>query len=55
MSYEDFVYFILAEEDKSSEASLEYCIASVICFFVRCLEYRQIGYHQSFVNIVNIK
>jgi serine/threonine-protein phosphatase 2A regulatory subunit B'' len=24
MSYEDFVYFILAEEDKSSEPSLEY-------------------------------
>ena len=24
MNYEDFVYFILAEEDKSSEPSLEY-------------------------------
>ena len=24
MGYEDFVYFILAEEDKSSEPSLEY-------------------------------
>ncbi|RWW70137.1 hypothetical protein BHE74_00022185 [Ensete ventricosum] len=24
MSYEDFVYFILAEEDKSAEPSLEY-------------------------------
>ncbi|KAL0685845.1 hypothetical protein Bca4012_052693 [Brassica carinata] len=25
MGYEDFVYFILAEEDKSSVPSLEYC------------------------------
>ncbi|KAK1355543.1 hypothetical protein POM88_048799 [Heracleum sosnowskyi] len=25
MGYEDFVYFMLAEEDKSSEPSLEYC------------------------------
>jgi len=24
MGYEDFVYFILSEEDKSSEPSLEY-------------------------------
>jgi len=24
MGYEDFVYFMLAEEDKSSEPSLEY-------------------------------
>lgn len=28
MSYEDFVYFILAEEDKSSEPSLEYWYTS---------------------------
>ncbi|PKU61544.1 hypothetical protein MA16_Dca029005 [Dendrobium catenatum] len=28
MGYEDFVYFILAEEDKSSEPSLEYCVFS---------------------------
>ncbi|KAF7817790.1 putative serine/threonine protein phosphatase 2A regulatory subunit B''delta isoform X1 [Senna tora] len=26
MGYEDFVYFILSEEDKSSEPSLEYCL-----------------------------
>jgi hypothetical protein len=24
MSYEDFVYFILSEEDKSTDASLDY-------------------------------
>lgn len=28
MNYEDFVYFILAEEDKSSEPSLEYWYSS---------------------------
>lgn len=28
MNYEDFVYFILAEEDKSSEPSLEYWYTS---------------------------
>nr|GLL21372.1 probable serine/threonine protein phosphatase 2A regulatory subunit B''delta isoform X2 [Ipomoea trifida] len=29
MGYEDFVYFILAEEDKSSEPSLEYCYGAL--------------------------
>jgi len=28
MNYEDFVYFILAEEDKSAEPSLEYWYSS---------------------------
>lgn len=30
MGYEDFVYFILSEEDKSSEPSLEYWYVSLI-------------------------
>jgi len=32
MSYEDFAYFILAEEDKSSEPSLEYWYMSLPLF-----------------------
>jgi hypothetical protein len=38
MGYEDFVYFILSEEDKSSEPSLEYWylfpIIGFICQFL---------------------
>lgn len=30
MGYEDFVYFILSEEDKSSDPSLEYWYVSLI-------------------------
>ena len=35
MSYEDFVYFILSEEDKSSEPSIDYWYAfiSLNCLF----------------------
>ena len=42
MGYEDFVYFILSEEDKSAEPSLEYwyCFPFIIPLFfffpVRC-------------------
>lgn len=32
MAYEDFVYFILSEEDKSSEPSLEYWYVYVLLF-----------------------
>ena len=32
MGYEDFVWFILSEEDKTSETSLEYWyVASTVC------------------------
>lgn len=34
MCYEDFVYFILAEEDKSSEPSLEYWCVIVVPFVI---------------------
>lgn len=35
MGYEDFVYFILAEEDKSSEPSLEYWYVLHLKYFFR--------------------
>jgi hypothetical protein len=37
MGYEDFVYFILSEEDKSSEPSLEYWYAHFENYFY-CLD-----------------
>jgi len=36
MGYEDFVYFILAEEDKSSEPSLEYWYLFLIHIYFIC-------------------
>ncbi|KAK9293342.1 hypothetical protein L1049_021334 [Liquidambar formosana] len=38
MGYEDFVYFILSEEDKSSEPSLEYWYICTSCFLLSIYE-----------------
>ena len=42
MSYEDFVYFILAEEDKSSEPSLEYWYTTLPSLLILVFLYERI-------------
>lgn len=44
MSYEDFVYFILSEEDKSTDASLDYWFrCGWVCFGGRAARVRKVG------------
>lgn len=41
MGYEDFIYFMLSEEDKTSEPSLEYWYIFPICLFFLAFAYLQ--------------